>query len=276
MSAGPQAHILADGRRLHLHHGPIDLIIEVTGGDVTACYRAATARFGTILTGLAAELPMLRRPVDRDTRVNDPVARRMVRAVGAHSGVFVTPMAAVAGSVADEVLAAILDAQNPGKVYVNNGGDVAFHLGPGQEIMAQGPAGAIRITADDPVRGIATSGWQGRSHSLGIADAVTVAAATAADADVAATLIANAVDLPDHPAIRRAPARVLDPDSDLGDRRVTTYVGALDPVEIATALARGQALASAMCTRGLIREAVLCLAGRTVHVTHSQGAMIDA
>ena len=31
-----------------------------------------------------------------------------------------------------------------------------------------------RSTHDDPVRGIATSGWRGRSFSLGIADAVTV------------------------------------------------------------------------------------------------------
>ena len=51
------------------------------------------------------------------------------------------------------------------------------------------------------MRGIATSGWRGRSFSLGIADAVTVLAATAAEADAAATVIANAVDLPGHPAI---------------------------------------------------------------------------
>ena len=49
------------------------------------------------------------------------------------------------------------------------------------------------------MRGIATSGWRGRSFSLGIADAVTVLAATAAEADAAATMIANAVDLPGHP-----------------------------------------------------------------------------
>jgi uncharacterized protein len=76
--------------------------------------------------------------------------------------------------------------------------------------------GAIEITRDMPVRGIATSGRHGRSLSLGIADSVTVLAATAAAADAAATLIANAVDLPGHAAVRRAPACSLDPDSDLG------------------------------------------------------------
>lgn len=273
MSAEPQAHILPDGRRLHLNHGPIDLIIEVTGGDATACYATATARFQTLLSGLVAELPVLRRPVDAGTRVTDPVARRMVQAVRPYEDTFVTPMAAVAGAVADEILAAVLAEHHAGKIYVNNGGDVAFHLETGHQITAEGPAGPIHITAGDSPRGLATSGWRGRSHSLGIADAVTVAATTAAAADVAATLIANAVDLPGHPAIRRVPARALSPDSDLGDRLVTTDVGALDAAEIGAALARGQALANSLCRRGLIDQAVLGLAGRTVHATHTQGAI---
>ena len=88
------------------------------------------------------------------------------------------------------------------------------------------------------MRGVATSGWQGRSHSLGIADAVTVLARCAAVADAAATLIANAVDV-DHPGIRREPARVLDEDSDLGDRPVTVAVPALDPETIDAALDAG-------------------------------------
>ena len=62
---------------------------------------------------------------------------------------------------------------------------------------------------------------------------VTVLADTAACADVAATLIANAVDLPGHGAITRAPARTLFPDSDLGAIPVTTDVGALSAAECA-------------------------------------------
>ena len=90
----------------------------------------------------------------------------------------------------------------------------------------------MTVHADDPVRGIATSGRHGRSFSLGIADAVTVLAKTAAQADAAATVIANAVDLPGHPAILRRPACELQPDSDLGDRLVTRDVGALSEQEI--------------------------------------------
>ena len=98
----------------------------------------------------------------------------------------------------------------------------------------------MTIDADDLVRGIATSGRHGRSFSRGIADAVTVLAKTAAQADAAATIIANAVDLPGHPAILRMPANELQPDSDLGCRLVTRDVGALTEQEIEEALEAGR------------------------------------
>jgi ApbE superfamily uncharacterized protein (UPF0280 family) len=111
------------------------------------------------------------------------------------------------------------------------------------------------------VRGIATSGWRGRSFSLGIADAVTVLAATGAAADAAATIIANAVDLPGHPAVLRAPAVTLQADSDLGAIPVTTAVGPLTPGEIDAALAAGAARAEALRAEGLIAAAALFLDG---------------
>ena len=88
----------------------------------------------------------------------------------------------------------------------------------------------------------------------------------AAGADAAATLVANAVDLPGHAAIRRTPACALDPDSDLGGRPVTVSVGPLAPDEIAAALAAGRARAEAMRAEGLIRDAALMLGGETVAV----------
>lgn len=261
MSAGPQARMLPDGQRLHLNHGPIDLIIEVSGALREACYARAVARFETILTGLVAELPALRARASRTRIFADPVARRMGAAVSGYDGIFVTPMAAVAGAVADEMLAAMIDGADVPKAYVNNGGDIAFHLSGAESAVAAASGGAIHISAGDPVRGIATSGWRGRSHSLGIADAVTVAAGTAAEADVAATLIANEVDLPGHPAIERVPARNLAPDSDLGAREVTVAVGDLSPEEVATALRNGERLARRLLARGKIVQASLLLGG---------------
>src|SRR5262249_31034737 len=110
-------------------------------------------------------------------------------------------------------------------------------------------------------RGIATSGQGGRSFSLGIADAVTVLARRAADADAAATLIANAVDL-DHRAIERRPAASLDPDSDLGNLPVTVRVGALLAGEVATALDNGVRKAKSFADAGLILAAMLQLRGQ--------------
>jgi ApbE superfamily uncharacterized protein (UPF0280 family) len=92
---------------------------------------------------------------------------------------------------------------------------------------------------------------------------VTVLALDAATADVAATLIANAVDL-DHPAVLRRPARLLDPDSDLGDRLVTVSVGPLDGPAVDKALDAGLARALEYQRRGLVAAAALTLAGRTV------------
>jgi ApbE superfamily uncharacterized protein (UPF0280 family) len=268
MSA-PQAALLPDGRRLHLQHGPIDLVIEAFGAreEVGAAYRQARDRFETVLSELVGELGLLRTPV-REPRPEPegPVARRMIEAVWPHRETFVTPMAAVAGAVADEIADALVAGRDLEKAYVNNSGDIAVRLSPGAELrlgivgelFRPSIDGTALLTHDRPVRGVATSGWQGRSWSFGIADAVTVIAPTAAAADVAATLIANAVDV-DHPAIERAPASSLDDQTDLGDRLVTVAVGDLDAASRGEALDAGEAVAQDMIRRGLAAGVVLTL-----------------
>ncbi|MGH7486318.1 MAG: UPF0280 family protein, partial [bacterium] len=183
----------------------------------------------------------------------------------------ITPMAAVAGAVAEGILNAMTASAQLSRAYVNNGGDIALHLAPGEHFVAgmverpDRPSLFATATLDSaqPVRGIATSGWRGRSFSLGIADAVTVLADHAAVADAAATIIANAVDLPGHPNIDRAPANALAPDSDLGGRLVTQGVGELSQPEIAAALDAGVVVARSHLARGLIRSAALHLRGDT-------------
>jgi uncharacterized protein len=261
---GPQVAWLPGGR-LHLNHGPIDLVLEAWGppAAVRAAYARAQARFAGLLQELVDELPALRSPDPGPLR--GPVARAMARAVAPFPQ-FVTPMAAVAGAVADEICAHLAAAGDLTRAYVNDGGDIALHLTPGARITAAVAAGAgladrVTIAHPDPVRGIATSGWRGRSFSLGIADAVTVLARTAAEADAAATLIANAVDLPGHPAIARAAADSLQTDTDLGSQLVTTAVGPLTRAETRRALASGAVRAEAMRARGLIAAAALFLNG---------------
>ena len=321
----PLASILADGR-LHLQHGPIDLVIEAAGpkrdaspspegraesakpnrGGVAppvaapprfeaalrlalpsgegkaraAAYRAATVRFATILEELCAELPILLAPVRPGSSTpSGDVARRMDVAVRPYAaGTFITPMAAVAGAVAEEVLAAMIAAADLRRAAVNNGGDIALHLAPGESFRiglvdrpeAPGLFGTSTIASGDGIGGIATSGWRGRSFSRGIADAVTILARSAAEADAAATIVANAVDLPGHPAVTRVKACEVRCDSDLGDILVTRAVGALARGEIEDALGRGHACARDLQARGLIRGAALHLQGVTV-ATGSNG-----
>lgn len=272
MSRLPQIALLSDGRRLHLQDGPIDLIVEARGRaeDVRAAYEAAARRFTGLLDELCAELRELRTGAEAQTSLKGVVARRMHAAVAPYAtDCFITPMAAVAGSVAEEILGAMLAAATLDRAYVNNGGDIALHLGRGEDFSVglmdrpdrDGVMRTMRVNANDPVRGIATSGRHGRSFSLGIADAVTVLAATASQADAAATIIANAVDLPGHPAITRKPASEIQPDSDLGARLVTRDVGELSQNEIVTALESGAECARQLFDRGLIEGAVLRLCG---------------
>jgi ApbE superfamily uncharacterized protein (UPF0280 family) len=261
---------------LHLQDGPIDLIIEAFGerAAIEHAYAAARRRFASVLDELCAELPLLRsRATPASARPFGVVARRMADAVAPLCvDRFMTPMAAVAGAVAEEILSAMTAPTPLRRAYVNNGGDIALHLLPGESFtigMVDRPdrpslIGSACITARDRVRGVATSGWRGRSFSLGIADAVTVLAPTAAMADAAATLVANAVDLPGHAAVRRTPANSRDPQSDLGDRPVTIGVGELAPSDIAVALAAGQREAERLRHEGLLEAAALQLQGQTI------------
>ncbi len=259
------ARRLADGR-LHLNHGPIDMIVEAWGDAacVETGYANAIRCFESLLETLVEELPGLRSTVP--VPLHGRVARRMAAAVAPFRPAVITPMAAVAGAGAEVLLDALVAEGGIDRAYVNNGGDIALHLGQGQRLTAAiaarpGLPDRVTVRAEDPVRGIATSGWRGRSQSLGIADAVTVLAPTAAMADAATTMIANAVDLPGHPAVIRRPACDLKADSDLGDLPVTVAVSALTMVEAARALDHGLSFARACRQRGLITAAALFLAG---------------
>ncbi len=274
---GPQVSFLSDRKRLHLQHGPIDLIIQAYGDpqSVERAYQSAINRFETVLSELVRELDQLRRPFDvESSQMVGLIAQRMGRAVEnivRSEACFVTPMIAVAGAVADEIMATMQNNATISKAYVNNGGDIAVCLGAGENFEVglatiAGKAqlfGQVKIKSNDGIGGIASSGRHGRSLSLGIADSVTILAANAAIADVAATLIANAVDLPDHTAIIRVPASNLDPDSDLGDQLVVTDVGTLSAAEIDAALERGVEAAHKFVNMGHALAAALHLAGQT-------------
>ena len=286
------------GERWHFAHGPIDLVIGAEGDAVAVrdAHEAAWARFEGVLAELVGELALLRAPVREACALRGPIARRMWQACHPYRAGFVTSMAAVAGSVADEIVAFY---RRPGiaRAWVNNGGDIALHLAPGASVrvglfadlarfdgsprsVASGIDGAFAVTEAMPVRGVATSGWRGRSFSLGIADSVTVLAATAAQADAAATMIANAVNL-DDPRIARRPACELKDDSDLGDLLVTVDVPPLGDGAAQAALRAGLARARELRACGLIHDAALVCQGwaaiaGTGRIMPLRGARADA
>ena len=278
----PQFNNLPNGR-MHFAHGPIDLVIQAEGSAdaVVEAHQRAWRRFETILSELVGELAALQQPVGDACPVSGPVARRMWDACHPFRAAFITPMASVAGAVAEEI-AACYAISGIDRAAVNNGGDIALHLGASASFRvgictdinaATGdamrgelrPNGNMLIEAHTPVRGIATSGWRGRSLSLGIADSVTVLAKTAAQADAAATVIANAVNV-DDPRIARLPACEVKDNSDLGNLQVTVDVPNLESRLIDDALRAGLAQAQILQKAGLIWNALLVCQGRVAHL----------
>ena len=281
-----QRALLPNGR-WHFQHGPIDLVIGADGDApaLETAHAAAWARFQTVLPELVAELRALRLPVRGPCPLQGVIARRMWGACRPFHAQFITPMAAVAGSVAQEVIGCYAR-DGIRRAWVNNGGDIALHLTPGAAVKVglfadlarfDPMGGAVRVdgdfevTAALPVRGIATSGWRGRSFSLGIADSVTVLARSAAMADAAATVIANAVNV-DDPSIVRRPANELKDDTDLGEIEVTVDVPPLAAAQVQRALAAGQRRARELQGLGLIHSALLVCQHRALRVEADQPA----
>ncbi len=264
---------LSDGR-WHFQHGPMDIIIGASGSpaSVEMAHADAWKRFTGILDELVQELAVLRRPVRGACPLRGPIARRMWHACQPYQSRFITPMAAVAGAVAQE-LVACYSKSGVTRAWINNGGDIALHLASSQSVRIGLYANLARLDLDEirdgirtdgqfevasvlPVRGVATSGWRGRSFSLGIADSVTVLARTASEADAAATVIANAVDVADARIVRR-PACELKDDTDLGSIPVTVDVPPLEPILVEQALRAGLRRAQALRAAGLIWSAAL-------------------
>src|SRR5207247_1036773 len=99
-------------------------------------------------------------------------------------------------------------------------------------------------------------------------------AKTAAMADAAATIIANAVDI-DDPRIVRRPADELKDDSDLGDLLVTVDVPLLPPDTVQAALERGRRRADDLRRDGLIHSALLVCQQHAAQVAPAPAIRVD-
>ena len=277
---------MPEENRLYLHHGPIDIIAHVDGPDEirSDLYEFAKKRFSTVLEELVSELDLLKLPWGEvHPEPQGSIARKMYNAVRG-SGEFFTPMAAVAGAVAEEILETMLNQARSkvsyiGKIrrmYVNNGGDISFWLNYGSVFTIgvvdnpQRPElnAKVCLSYESPVRGLATSGWRGRSQSLGIADAVTVLAPSTSFADAAATLIANNVNI-EHSGIIKIPACDVKDDSDLGMHLVTVKVPLLSEKEVSRALRNGAESAKALIRKDKIQSAYLSMQKQTLVIENT-------
>ena len=229
-----------------------------------------------VLKELAAPpfLPVARRAVaELDPACDETypeVLRRMIKAVRWLEEPDFTPMAAVAGTIADLVKEAVWTA-GADHVIVNNGGDIALFRREGDPPLRVGivrdlaegrVTHVIPIPPDREIGGLATSGLGGRSLTKGVASAVTVLAADAALADAAATAVANATNC-DDPAVKRCRAEEIDHFTDIRGHLVTRRVGRLGQAAAEEALTRGLERFQQLRAQGMpLRGAVLFVQGR--------------
>ncbi len=180
-----------------------------------------------------------------------------------------TPLAAVAGAVADEVAARAIDL-GADRVIVNNGGDIAVRVNTGERVVvglklpgSDNLFGQLHVEGGSGIGGVASSGWAGRSHSPGVADMVTVWGCSAGLADAAATFIAGKTVVYSK-NIQQTRACELDSLSDLGDTFVTETVGRLTSAKRLEALDQGVSAAERIYEKGLLRGYMLHVQGETI------------
>lgn len=266
--------VMAPGR-VSLDFGPIQMTIKALAGSspLTGAAQQAAEYAVQVLYELAAHQKTAASPQLAIRGGNDwpEVLKRMLAAVQRTGDITLTPMAAVAGTIAD-LTADWLQARGATKAIVNNGGDIALRLACGQK-TAVGVAPAIGrrpthklVLADiRGIGGVATSGLGGRSFTKGIATAAIVAADTAAIADACATSLGNATYV-GHPAVKLARAEQLDPNTDIWGHQVVTAVGLLPPPVVEAALMNGRSRATELYDQGIIAGAAVFVQQQLVMV----------
>jgi hypothetical protein len=253
--------------------GPMRLMIRAWVGRVPqpgAAARAA-AEAMAFLERLARVRPLLGGGWrERLPRLREPLALKMAASVAEVGDADLTPMAAVAGTIADAV-ADFLVGRGQTRVIVENGGDVAVRIGDGEAVtvgirpeVAEARIG--QVIALGPERsswGVATSGLGGRSLTRGVVSAAMVVAGDAASADAAATAVANASLVEDDAIICR-PAEAIDPHTDIPGLAVTVAVGPLAERVRDLALSRAIGRAEELIGRGVVFGAYAALQGKEV------------
>jgi uncharacterized protein len=252
--------------------GPASLVVEGQKDGRTFRFDRQTIekRIKEILDDIANFLPLLKQKACRirNTSHLPEVVRKMVEAAKLVDEATLTPMAAVAGAVSDEIKSFLKDL-GLDMISVNNGGDISVHnkfgkalrIGIGDINAGRGTAYSLKIEGLRDY-GLATSGFGGRSFTLGVADIGTVVAETGAIADAAATFICNRTDVETKKVVRRR-ASEIDPLTDIPDELVTVSVGELDRGLVLKALENGIEAAHSLKKGNVIHDAIVILGKET-------------
>ncbi|NIQ38408.1 MAG: hypothetical protein GTN81_07460 [Proteobacteria bacterium] len=262
---------LLDGSIL-VSRGPLHMTITVSknGTPSTHMAREGGERALELLEELARWLSIIKLNCTRIKRVHGlpVIVRQMIRAAQKTGDTHVTPLAAVAGAVSDQV-ADFLKARGGSRIIVNNGGDIALRLGQEEKVIVGVRSDVSRgdcpygLVVDGRWRigGVATSGVGGRSFTKGIASAAVCIGSSAAYADTGATVLGNSTWVEDS-KVETELAEVLYPDTDLAGQRVVTRVGEIGERKIDEALQNGMRKASLLREKGLIKGALIAVKGR--------------
>jgi hypothetical protein len=246
------------------------LLISASIGQVVQtkmALRAAEESFG-FLERIARHRQFLGRHfLEYREEINDSLVLKMINSVVMVGDEDLTPMAAVAGTIADEV-ADFLFEHGMTKVVVDNGGDVAIRADREDPVIVgirpdvNDRAVCLVIGLDPSLRshGVATSGLGGRSLTRGIASAATV--------------VANASLLEDKQVSSR-PAEELDPYTDIPGLDITVRVGPLSEEKKSMAVSKAMRRAEDLVRREVILGAFVAVQGKFEMTQYVRDRLVD-
>lgn len=237
-----EVQVLEDGR-VYIEYGPVSMVIKASKSSqmLTSLCSESILIIKKTLTDLGQDLEKLSKyPAQISSNMLRDPSLRMLEAVNRIGEKTLTPMATVAGMVAD-IVADWLYSQGADKVIVNNGGDIALRLGNRQSVSMKILSNIhanenekeviVRISEDNHIGGVCTSGLGGRSFTRGIANSVTVFSENCRIADACATHIANASYISSK-RVHTTRAGKIQPSSDIADLSIVTKVDCLTKEEI--------------------------------------------
>lgn len=262
---------LIENDKLFMENGPTNIIAEAFSSKKIEIYNFICEYSSKFLKDLSFEIETLKKPTSKKNIFVSEIANTMFESTQLFLPNFITPMASVAGSISELLLLKVVEKFDVNKMYINNGGDISLYINKNEKFNFSigGETSFVVEYADiNGFGGIATSGWKGRSFSMGIADSVTVIAEKASIADAAATIIGNHIDLKNSNKVKKTVANNLYENTDLNDKLITVSVENLTKNEIRRAISKGKNISEYYISKNLIKSVIINLQDNILILGH--------